>query len=71
MNKIIYIASLGHSGSTILDMSLGCHPLIVGLGEVAPLLKARRDDFFNDEFNSYKCSCGEDMWTCSFWSGAK
>ena len=30
--KIIYIAGLGHSGSTILDMSLGCSQRVVGLG---------------------------------------
>jgi hypothetical protein len=30
----MYIASLGHSGSTLLDLILGTHSSIVGLGEV-------------------------------------
>jgi len=70
-NKIIYIAGLGHSGSTILDMALGCHPMIIGLGEVARLLKANKEHFQSDEFNSLICSCGMRAMTCPFWSVGK
>ena len=40
--KILYIAGLGHSGSTILDLSLGSHPDITGLGEIYTLLDSER-----------------------------
>ena len=30
----VFIASLGHSGSTLLDLMLGSHPRLVSLGEV-------------------------------------
>ncbi|MBA4734312.1 hypothetical protein [Synechococcus sp. A15-28] len=32
---LLLIRGLGHSGSTILDLALGAHPQVVGLGEVA------------------------------------
>ena len=71
MNKIIYIAGIGHCGSTILDMSLGCHPSIIGLGEVINLLLAKKEDFSKEKFTQVLCSCGQNMDVCEFWSGAK
>ncbi len=63
-NTIIYIAGLGHSGSTILDLILGCHSDIVGLGEIMPFI--RRKDRTPD-LNS-TCSCGKKGYDCYFWS---
>ena len=71
MPKIVYIAGLGHSGSTVLDMALGCHPKMVGLGEVEAILRASESDLTSREFTKVVCSCGEDMEGCDFWSGAK
>jgi len=71
MKKIIFIAGLNHSGSTILDMALGSHPSIVGLGEIINLINAKLEDFQTDEFNRIRCSCGGDMNTCNFWKDAK
>ncbi|MBN2662644.1 MAG: sulfotransferase [Bacteroidales bacterium] len=62
--KIIYIAGLGHSGSTILDMILGSHSKIIGLGEIMPFL--RRTDHSSD-YNS-TCSCGKKGKNCDFWA---
>lgn len=43
MKSVIYILSLGHSGSTILGDFLGAHPQIIHLGElVLPLRKGRQ-----------------------------
>lgn len=66
--KIVYICGLGHSGSTILDMALGAHPCIVGLGEVNQVLKAEKADFQSQEFTDILCSCGHNMQGCLFWS---
>ena len=63
-NKIIYIAGLGHSGSTLLDMLLGSHSNIVGLGEITPFLK-RKDREIDDKST---CSCGKLGSECDFWS---
>ena len=39
---LLLIRGLGHSGSTILDLSLGAHPSIVGLGEAVRVLEQPR-----------------------------
>jgi len=63
--SLIFIAGLEHSGSTLLDLILGGHPQIVGLGELYQLLRpgsphlSRSGDIF--------CSCGATMDTCPFW----
>ena len=37
--RLILIRGLGHSGTTILDLALGAHPQITGLGEAVRLLE--------------------------------
>lgn len=65
--KFIYIAGLGHSGSTILDMALGAHPKITGLGEIYPYLisdiKERKEQLARST-----CSCMVRGDKCRFWS---
>ena len=63
MAKIIYIAGLGHSGSTLLDMSLGTLKNVVGLGELKTLLEAE------DRKRHYQstCSCGNPAKDCNWW----
>ena len=39
---LLLIRGLGHSGSTILDLALGAHPNIVGLGEAVRVLEQPR-----------------------------
>lgn len=63
MSKIIYIAGLGHSGSTILDMSLGTLPGVTGLGELKTLL----DDRTRDSHYTSLCSCGKIATDCPVW----
>ncbi len=65
MKKIIYIAGLGHSGSTISDMALGCHPQIVGLGEVYPVFNKKNQQAL---FEKSTCSCGKKGIMCDFWN---
>lgn len=56
---IVFIASLGHSGSTLVDLMLGGHPRFVGLGEVAPIVRSWRPNAI--------CSCGRGADACEFW----
>lgn len=37
--RLLLIRGLGHSGTTILDLALGAHPAITGLGEAVRLLE--------------------------------
>ena len=37
--RLLLIRGLGHSGTTILDLALGAHPKITGLGEAVRLLE--------------------------------
>lgn len=61
---VVFIASLGHSGSTLLDLMLGAHPRFVGLGEVNTLLSRGGD---SPSFTG-TCSCGRDASECEFWA---
>lgn len=57
--KVIYIAGLYHSGTTVLDLTLGKHSNIVGLGEIYKLCF---------DGHETRCSCGEIPSSCEFWS---
>ena len=39
---LLLIRGLGHSGSTILDLALGAHPQVIGLGEAVRVLDRPR-----------------------------
>ena len=66
MKNLVYIAGLSHSGSTLLDLILGCYPEFVGLGEVARVID--RKVINERQFSSVYCSCGEKMLQCPVWS---
>ncbi len=57
---------MGHSGSTILDMSLGCHSKIIGLGEIMTFVRRKNKAV---DLKSM-CSCGKIGYNCDFWSQA-
>jgi hypothetical protein len=58
--KLIYIASNGRSGSTLLDMLIGKHKSCFTLGEfqVLPI------EYLN---NKHLCGCGKRLDICEFW----
>lgn len=56
--KVIYIAGLYHTGSTLLDLLLGNLPNVIGLGEIFKC--------FHDKFEE-QCSCGKTIENCPFW----
>jgi len=60
MKKVVYIASMGHSGTTLLDLVVGQHSKFVGLGEIFSVLDAGLG-FTGLEHTKRKrapCSCG-------------
>ena len=63
--KVVFIAGMVHSGSTVLDLSLGCHPRFLGLGEIAGFLDPRFGHL--ERTDRIVCSCGEALFQCSFW----
>ena len=69
------IRGLGHSGSTILDLALGAHSSIVGLGEAVRVLKKPRmgeshkgSQQLRDALRfERRCTCGATAGTCPVW----
>lgn len=69
--EVVYITSLGHSGSTLLDLLLSAHPSvfsvgeIVNLGDYAHLRKVKNEQ----SRLGNECTCGAtDVWQCGFWT---
>ena len=58
--EVGFICSLGHSGSTILELNLAEHPNVVGLGVVGSLIQWK-------EMLPRYCSCGALAADCDFW----
>lgn len=59
MKKIIYIAGLNYSGSTLLAFILNAHSKIVSTGEVVGPSRSTKDEL---------CSCGKTLRTCFFYN---
>jgi hypothetical protein len=65
--KVLYIISLSHSGSTLLDVMLNAHPDVFSVGELKQLNRFARLQKVNTRSN--RCTCGaETVWTCPVWS---
>ena len=56
--KVIYVAGLYHSGSTLLDYTLSRYPQAIGLGEIYKYLQDGVEEY---------CSCGEPSNECEVW----
>lgn len=57
--RVVYIASVGYSGSTLLELLLGAHEEVVSLGEVYLLASYARSEA--------RCTCGTPVRICPFW----
>jgi hypothetical protein len=67
---LIYIISLGHSGSTLLDCLLGTHPNFISSGELRYLnwqLERTKSEIISVERQNV-CTCLKDFRSCEFWS---
>ena len=58
--RVVYIAGVGRSGSTVLDSVLGNHPLIQSVGELSRLAS-------DAWIQNFYCSCGKRSKDCPFW----
>jgi hypothetical protein len=71
--KIAMVVGVSHSGSTILDLTLGAHPEIVGTGEIFNFGAKFRADV--QAGLPMPCVCGVDVSECELWgavvAGAK
>jgi hypothetical protein len=56
---LVLIASAGHSGSTLLDLLIGNHPMVSSAGEMNRLTLHAPDRV---------CACGATVTNCSYWS---
>lgn len=63
--NILFIASLSHSGSTALDLTIGGHSQFVGLGEVYRALASGPNGL--EKTRKETCSCKNIMDKCLFW----
>ena len=72
---LLLIRGLGHSGSTILDLALGAHPQVVGVGEAVRVLArpapdevGRGPQRLRGELRfERRCTCGELADDCRVW----
>jgi hypothetical protein len=71
--RIALVIGVSHSGSTMLDLTLGSHPEIVGVGEVYNFGRRWRNEV--QAGLRMPCVCGVDVSECELWgavvSGAK
>ena len=67
--KIIYILGDGHSGSTILDLILGSHTEIEGVGELTTFDRYKQY-LLKDKTASkdFLCACGATIDKCGYWN---
>ena len=76
--RLLLIRGLGHSGTTILDLALGAHPLLVGLGEAARILErpgAGEEHRGPAQLRhglrfERRCTCGAVAAECPVWGSA-
>jgi LPS sulfotransferase NodH len=65
----IFIAGLGHSGSTVLELLLSGSEQVVGLGEVHNYL--RRSHSERQSHQQPPCTCGHALADCELWGPIK
>jgi hypothetical protein len=61
--RLVYIASIGRSGSTLLELLLGAHPEIATVGELHLWPHA-----LTDADSGVRCGCGCLLRACPFWA---
>lgn len=73
--NLLLIRGLGHSGTTILDLALGAHPAITGVGEAVRILERPRPgeeqrgpaQLRGELRHSRRCTCGQIAADCPVW----
>ena len=78
MPTLLLIRGLGHSGTTILDLALGAHPQVMGLGEAARILETPKPGeetrgpamLRGSHRYERRCTCGQIAAECPIWGPA-
>lgn len=69
--SLVFIAGLGHSGSTIFDLLMGAQPGVTGLGEMDVFINKERRDWYLKKFDKYPCTCERTPSKCMVWGDVK
>lgn len=69
--KLVFIAGLGHSGSTLFDLLLGAQHNTMGLGEIDVYINKEKRDWFLQRYDKYPCTCKLAPSQCSVWGNFK
>ena len=65
--RVIYIAGMSHSGSTLLNLMLHAHPEIISVGELIDVNRRTHEGAKRKKYSS--CACGApSIFECDFWS---
>ena len=72
---LLLIRGLGHSGSTVLDLALGAHPQLLGLGEAVRVLDTPPPSDWesvpaqlrDQRRHQRRCTCGATAAECAVW----
>ena len=68
--RVVYVASVTHSGSTLVDLVLGSHSQLQSLGELKVLARSKREKL--DRVLADRCTCGaSNKAACGFWRGVE
>ncbi|MDP9439608.1 MAG: sulfotransferase [Actinomycetota bacterium] len=67
--QVLYVIGYGRSGSTLLDILLGNHPKVEGVGELAVL--PHSGWIGGPVTRSSICACGRRVADCPFWSAVR
>ncbi len=67
MPKLLYIASLPHSGSTLLNLLLGKSPGLIGISGIDRAMKMLVDEKDREKTAGMPCSCGASVRECVYW----
>lgn len=69
--QIAFIAGMGHSGSTLLNILLGQFRQTISVGEIDKIINPVTREIYLNRYiyqEKYPCSCGEPPRRCPYWS---
>lgn len=66
--KLIYILGWGHSGSTLMDLTIGSSPNVMSVGEIIFFGFYRNRIPHRKVLKPFFCTCGAPFHDCPFWS---
>src|SRR4249919_2753545 len=67
--KLVFVAGMEHSGTTLTDYLLSGHPRAVGIGEASTFFSPTHMAEWTRRWpdDPHECSCGRTWTDCPFW----